>query len=211
MQALRARGAQGQGQAAEEAVTVAEPQVVNLREVNLRDPDVVRIDRRTAWGNPYVVGIDGTRAEVIEAYRRWIKGRPELLERLGELEGKRLACWCAPRACHGDVLAELVAEHLEAGERVEGERLPDRACPRCNSRYGMSRGRDLCANCRRDMRRAGLPVAEPAPGACEPVSAEAEGWAWMLTSCRECGRQSLWALCSSCRASRAASSANGTP
>lgn len=175
-------------------------QVVNLREVNLRDPDVVRIDRRTAWGNPYVVGIDGTRAEVIESYRRWIRGRPELLERLGELEGKRLACWCAPRACHGDVLAELVAERDEPQETEATP--PDRACPRCNSRYGMTRGRDLCANCARDLRRAGVSVTEPEPTPSEPVGAEAGGWAWMLTPCRQCGRSSLWELCSWCRSSQ---------
>lgn len=37
------------------------PQVVNLREINLQDPDVARIDRLSKWGNPYVVGVDGTR------------------------------------------------------------------------------------------------------------------------------------------------------
>ena len=41
--------------------------------------------------------------------------RPDLLARLGELRGKRLACWCAPKSCHGDVLAEL-AERLEFDE-----------------------------------------------------------------------------------------------
>ena len=170
-------------------------QVVNLREVNLRDPDVVRIDRRTAWGNPYVVGIDGTRSEVIESYRRWIKGRPELLERLGELKGKRLACWCAPRACHGDVLAELVAEVGEPPAEAVGG---GRACPRCNSRYGMARGLDLCANCSRDKRRKGLPVVDSETTPAEPVHAEAEGWAWMLTTCRQCGGPSLWEWCSHC-------------
>ncbi len=175
----------------------APAQVVNLRQVNLRDPDVVRIDRRTDWGNPYVVGIDGTRAEVIEAYRRWINGRPDLLERLGELDGKRLACWCAPRACHGDVLAELVAERLGIEEEPEGE-TAGRACPRCNSRYGMAHGCDLCAACTRDLRRQGVNVTGPERAPDEPVSAEAEGWAWMLTGCA-CGRPSLWAVCSWCQ------------
>lgn len=35
---------------------------------------------------------------------------PELLERIqsGELTGRALVCWCAPQACHADVLAAHV-------------------------------------------------------------------------------------------------------
>ena len=67
----------------------------------------VRIDRQTKWGNPFFVGRDGTRAQVIEKYRAYILERPELLASLSELRGKRLGCHCAPLTCHGDVLAEL--------------------------------------------------------------------------------------------------------
>ena len=36
---------------------------------------------------------------------------PALLDRLGELEGKTLGCWCKPdQACHGDILIELLKE-----------------------------------------------------------------------------------------------------
>ena len=58
-------------------------------------------------GNPFVVGRDGTRAQVIARYRAYLMTRTDLLEKLPELRGRRLACWCAPLACHGDVLAEL--------------------------------------------------------------------------------------------------------
>jgi hypothetical protein len=40
-------------------------------------------------------------------YRAWLMGNPELLMRLPELKGKVLGCWCAPEACHGDILSEL--------------------------------------------------------------------------------------------------------
>lgn len=62
----------------------------------------------SAFGNPYRVDVDGTRAEVIEKYRSWLLGRHDLLRRLHELRGRRLACWCKPLPCHGDVLADLV-------------------------------------------------------------------------------------------------------
>lgn len=60
------------------------------------------------WGNPFEIGKDGTRAEVIDKYREWILAQPELLSRLDELKGKTLGCWCSPLPCHGDVLIELI-------------------------------------------------------------------------------------------------------
>lgn len=188
-------GAETQVQA---ATVSTRPTVVNLREVDLRDEDVVRIDRRSDWGNPYRIGPDGDRAQVIEAYRRWIGARADLLARLEELAGKRLACWCAPRACHGDVLAELVGQRLDL-PAPDG---PGRPCPRCNSRFGTTEGEDLCANCRRDLLRAGVEVpAAPAARVEEPVDPCAEGWAWMLAPCQRCGRQTVYAdeVCSYCR------------
>jgi hypothetical protein len=49
---------------------------------------------------------DGNRAEVIANYRdHYLDFKPSLLMRIGDdLEGKALACWCAPEPCHGDVL-----------------------------------------------------------------------------------------------------------
>ncbi len=67
----------------------------------------VRIDRMTKWGNPFIIGPDGDRADVIIKYAAWIKTQPELMDSLYELKGKTLGCWCAPRACHGDILIEL--------------------------------------------------------------------------------------------------------
>lgn len=81
--------------------------VVKIRDVNLNDPDVVRIDRETKWGNPFVMEREADRQTVIVQYREWIQTQPDLLAALPELKGKRLACWCAPKSCHGDVLAEL--------------------------------------------------------------------------------------------------------
>ena len=74
---------------------------------------VVRIDRRTRWGNPFAVGRDGTREAVIARHRRWLWrriGRGEVgLEELARLHGKSLACWCHPLPCHGHTLARAAA------------------------------------------------------------------------------------------------------
>ena len=70
--------------------------------------DMVYIGRPSDWGNPFKIGHDGTRKECIDKYRQWIRGQDLLMERLPELKGKALACWCKPYACHGDVLVELI-------------------------------------------------------------------------------------------------------
>lgn len=67
----------------------------------------VYVGRPTKWGNPFAIGKDGSREEVVEKYREWIMQQPHLLAALPELRGKVLACWCAPLPCHGDVLTEL--------------------------------------------------------------------------------------------------------
>lgn len=69
---------------------------------------LVRVDRSSAWGNPFVLGKDGCRDEVIHKYAdQHLPDRPDLTSRVDELRGKALACWCAPERCHGDVLAAL--------------------------------------------------------------------------------------------------------
>ena len=74
----------------------------------------VYIGRPSQWGNPFVIGHDGNRQEVIAKYRAWVLRQPHLLAQLPTLRGKRLACWCKPAACHGDILAEL-ADKADVG------------------------------------------------------------------------------------------------
>lgn len=70
----------------------------------------VYIGRPSKWGNPFVIGKDGSREDVVRKYEEWIKEQPHLMAALPELYGKTLGCWCAPQACHGDVLARLAEE-----------------------------------------------------------------------------------------------------
>lgn len=69
----------------------------------------VYVGRPSKWGNPFAIGKDGTRADVIAKHREWLLhgAGSHLLADIGELRGKRLACWCSPAACHADTLVEL--------------------------------------------------------------------------------------------------------
>jgi hypothetical protein len=73
----------------------------------------VYIGRPSKWGNPFTIGNDGTREEVIKKYREYILSKKSLLLCLPELKGKILGCWCSPKPCHGDVLIELIKERCK--------------------------------------------------------------------------------------------------
>src|SRR5215210_4510937 len=85
--------------------------VVNMRSTKEYD---VRIDRRTEFGNPFKIGEDGTREEVVEKHMMYLRKHPDLVEklatRLKETGGTTLGCWCAPASCHGDNYRRLMQE-----------------------------------------------------------------------------------------------------
>lgn len=90
------------------------------------------IGRPRSLGNPYVIGVDGTRAEVIGKYKLWLwkqikdgleqegKGQAanlafaslRRLQRQGRTEPIRLICHCKPLPCHGEVI-QAALEWLE--------------------------------------------------------------------------------------------------
>ncbi len=68
--------------------------------------NAIYIGRPSKWGNPFIIGKDGNRAEVIEKYRKYLK-TSGLIKDVKELKGQDLACYCSPKPCHGDILLEL--------------------------------------------------------------------------------------------------------
>jgi len=90
--------------------------VLNLRQDQI-PREAVYIGRlskgRSPWGNPFMIGRDGNREQVIEAYRQKLYADIESgaipLERLAALADKDLVCFCAPQACHGHVLEAAAA------------------------------------------------------------------------------------------------------
>ena len=94
--------------------------VLNKRNPTVKDSDGVYIGRPGRFGNPFMLGYDGNRKQVIKKFETWIKEQPELLKAVKkELKGKSFICWCAPQPCHGDVLMRIANEE-------EGESKPPR-------------------------------------------------------------------------------------
>ena len=70
---------------------------------------IVYVSRPSKWGNPYRIGADGNRDQVLKKYREYLAATPSLVEDAKkELRGKNLACWCKPSEdCHADILLEI--------------------------------------------------------------------------------------------------------
>lgn len=77
------------------------------------------IGRPSPLGNPYPMRSESDRETVIARYRQWLWGQLKAdtpaareIDRLARLHKAgsaiALACWCAPRACHGDVVAKAI-------------------------------------------------------------------------------------------------------
>lgn len=85
------------------------PKVLNKR-VSGIPVDAVYVGRPTIYGNPYTIEEFG-REKCIALYRDYALGmmqhKPIFRDAVIDLRGKDLVCWCAPEACHADILLEL--------------------------------------------------------------------------------------------------------
>jgi hypothetical protein len=106
----------------------------NLRDGSLQSDEVYigrgSVNGQSGWGNPFTHQKGHTaaryyvpsREEAISRYREWLKqclrSGAIQVDDLAALHGKMLVCWCAPLACHGDVLIE--AAKWAANRQSEG-------------------------------------------------------------------------------------------
>jgi uncharacterized protein DUF4326 len=85
--------------------------VVNIH----KEPFDVYIGRRGRgqdgyFGNPFRIGHGISREDAVERFEKYFIDRidkdSEFRRRILALKGKRLGCFCKPKACHGDVIAD---------------------------------------------------------------------------------------------------------
>lgn len=69
------------------------------------------------WGNPFVMGKDGSREDVCAKHKAYLKDQIRneevSLQQLANLYRKDLVCFCAPLKCHGDTLEQAAAWAVE--------------------------------------------------------------------------------------------------
>jgi hypothetical protein len=72
--------------------------------------NTVDVTRSSQWGNPYIVGKDGTLDEVLDKFERH-HALPLANHVKKELRGKNLMCWCPlHQKCHADILLRIANE-----------------------------------------------------------------------------------------------------
>jgi hypothetical protein len=84
----------------------------NLLQWAEKNKCLVRIDRGSKWGNPFLIGDDGDRDEVCEKFEKfYFPNKNKLLQQIEKLKGKVLSCHCYPERCHGlTLISELKKE-----------------------------------------------------------------------------------------------------
>jgi hypothetical protein len=90
---------------------ILETKIVNVKYQNCE----VYCGRPSKWGNPYKIGKDGNRNEVIEKFATYFI-QSGLVNEIEELRGKTLGCHCRPQRCHLDI----IVEELERTKIKEG-------------------------------------------------------------------------------------------
>ena len=97
--------------------------IANRRNGNVEG---VYVGRPSVLGNPYTVGKDGTRKEVVDKYRHWLRQQykkdgevKNLLRKLArqviERRTLNLVCWCAPHLCHAEVIRDALVGIIKQG------------------------------------------------------------------------------------------------
>ena len=90
-------------------------QVVNRR----KDKEDLYIGRGSPLGNPFIIGKDGDRDEVIAKYKDYLvqqvnQGNQDIIRALMEIRDRantgtvKLGCYCSPYKCHGDIIKEYL-------------------------------------------------------------------------------------------------------
>lgn len=75
-----------------------------------REPYTHYIGRPGPFGNPFSLR-HFTRQQAIEKYEVFVRSLPYRLDMIRRLpEGAVLGCWCAPHACHGDIIVKIWKE-----------------------------------------------------------------------------------------------------
>lgn len=70
------------------------------------------IGRPSIYGNPFVIGRDGSRKEVISKFKTYFYDKLQkdldFKKEVLKLKDKKLGCFCKPLECHGDVIADYL-------------------------------------------------------------------------------------------------------
>lgn len=99
--------------------------IVIINKRNSLSPGVY-VGRPSPLGNPFRIGSDGSRKEVIQKYRQWLSIQLEdefspqsieisrLVDEVKRCGILKLLCWCAPLPCHAEVIRDVIVRRVES-------------------------------------------------------------------------------------------------
>lgn len=97
--------------------------VLRTMVVNLRTASYTKYIGRSRglngkFANPYRIGPDGSREDVIVKHKKDFENNLELQEAVwNELKGETLGCFCKPLACHGDTYVEYIRNRMKQNNK----------------------------------------------------------------------------------------------
>lgn len=69
------------------------------------------------FGNPFRLDDESKRLDVLLQYERWFYDRlerdEEFKRRVHALKGKTLGCFCKPKSCHVDIIADYLNHEVQ--------------------------------------------------------------------------------------------------
>lgn len=100
--------------------------ILNRRNFAKIPEGAVYVGRPSPFGNPFEIGKDGNRDEVIDKYREYffdkIKKSLRFKKDVIKLLGRDLVCWCAPLACHAQVIIDWLRSREEGIAALKEQR-----------------------------------------------------------------------------------------
>ena len=100
--------------------------VITIRDMHHDKPKQFwdfRVDRASPIGNPYKLGVDGTRQEVCDMYDAWFKDHcddeevaaylHQIIDAHKKYGGVNLFCWCVPLRCHAGTIKRWLEKQLD--------------------------------------------------------------------------------------------------
>ncbi len=78
------------------------------------------VDRRTAFGNRFIIGKHGNRGAVVAKHKQWVNAPEQADFRAKirrELRGENLVCWCVPKQCHATELMRIARTNEDSKQQ----------------------------------------------------------------------------------------------
>ncbi len=99
--------------------------IINLRNYELKEGEVlIRVDRKTELGNPFIMNGEDERNIVCEKYKKyfynmldnkqyWFIEELKHIYKTAKRHDVALGCWCHPKRCHAEIIRDFIYDVID--------------------------------------------------------------------------------------------------